>query len=263
MDDPLFPLFAAGRIGGDVLHHRASRHRGTKWKTRPQFALLLYLVVFVVAEALTFPSPEETLYALDLFGTAVFAVSGALAAGRRHMDLFGVLVIAAVTAVGGGTVRDLLLDRHPVFWIADLWYLGTISIAAFSTFLYTAAVRPPRSALPIADAFGLAIFTVVGAKVAIDGGVPTVIVVLMGAITGTVGGILRDVLCDETPLILRREIYATAALGGGAVYVVLQGTSLPLPVATVAAVTSVFLTRLAALRWNLHLPSFRIGESPN
>lgn len=96
------------------------------------------------------------------------------------MDLFRVLVIVAVTAIGRGTVRDLLLDRHPVFWIADLWYLGAISIAAVSTFLYTAVFCPLRSALPIADAFGLAIFTGVGAKVAIDGGVPVVIVVLMG-----------------------------------------------------------------------------------
>lgn len=219
-------------------------------------------MVFIVFDAFAIPSPEDTLYALDLFGTAVFAVSGALAAGRRHMDLFGVLVIAAVTAVGGGTIRDLLLDRHPVFWIADLWYLGTIAAAALSTFLYTAAARPPRSALPIADAFGLAIFTVVGAKVSIEVGTPTVIVVLMGAVTGTVGGILRDVLCDETPLILRREIYATAALGGGVVYVVLRGTALPLPLPTIAAVASVFLTRLAALQWNLHLPSFRIGDPP-
>lgn len=215
-----------------------------------------------MADTLILPSPEDTLYALDLFGTAVFAVSGVLAAGRRHMDLFGVLVIAAVTAVGGGTVRDLLLDRHPVFWIADLRYLGTIAAAALSTFLYTAAVRPPRSALPVADAFGLAIFTVVGAKIAMDVGVPTVVVVLMGAVTGTVGGILRDVLCDETPLILRREIYATAALGGGVVYVVLEGTALPLPVATVGAVVAVFFTRLAALRWDLHLPSFRVDEPP-
>jgi uncharacterized membrane protein YeiH len=218
--------------------------------------------VLIVADTFALPSPEETLYALDLFGTAVFAVSGALAAGRRHMDLFGVLVIAAVTAVGGGTVRDLLLDRHPVFWIADLWYLGTIAGAALSTFLYTIAARPPRSALPIADAFGLAIFTVVGAKVSMAVGTPTVVVVLMGAVTGTVGGILRDVLCDETPLILRREIYATAALGGGGVYVILHGTTLPPPAPTIAAVASVFVTRLAALRWNLHLPSFRIGESP-
>lgn len=237
-------------------------HRGLGRKHVFRGAHRFHLVVFAVPDVPALPSPEDTLYALDLFGTAVFAVSGALAAGRRHMDLFGVLVIAAVTAIGGGTARDLLLDRHPVFWIADLWYLGSISAAALSTFVYTAAARPPRSALPIADAFGLAIFTVVGSKVAIDGGVPTVVVVLMGAVTGTVGGIIRDVLCGDTPLILRREIYATAALGGGVVYVVLRGTSLPLPVATVAAVASVFLTRLAALRWDLHLPSFRIGEPP-
>lgn len=236
------------------------RHVGRSAGARA--SVLFHLIVFVVADPLTFPSPEDTLYALDLFGTAVFAVSGALAAGQRHMDLFGVLVIAAVTAVGGGTVRDLLLDRHPVFWIADLRYLGTIAGAAVSTFLYTATFRPPRSALPIADAFGLAVFTVVGAKVAIDVGVPAVVVVLMGAVTGTVGGILRDVLCDETPLILRREIYATAALAGGVVYVVLQGTALPRPVATIGAVAVVFFTRMAALRWDLHLPSFRIGEPP-
>jgi uncharacterized membrane protein YeiH len=103
---------------------------------------------------------------------------------------------------------------------------------------------------------------VVGAKIAIDAGTPTVIVVLMGAVTGTVGGMIRDVLCAETPLILRREIYATAAIGGGVVYVVLQGTALPPPAPTIAAIASVFLTRLAALQWDLHLPSFRIGESP-
>lgn len=237
-------------------------HRGAQRNRAFRVSLRFHLVVFAVPDAPPLPSPEDILYALDLFGTAVFAISGALAAGQRHMDLFGVLVVAAVTAVGGGTVRDLLLDRHPVFWIADLWYLSTIAAAALSTFLYTIAARPPRSALPIADAFGLAIFTVVGAKVAIGVGASTVIVVLMGAVTGTVGGIIRDVLCGDTPLILRREIYATAALGGGVVYVVLEGTSLPLPVATIGAVASVFLTRLAALRWDLHLPSFRIGEPP-
>lgn len=208
------------------------------------------------------PSPAATLYALDLFGTAVFAASGALAAGRRHMDLFGVLVIAAVTAVGGGTVRDLLLDRHPVFWIADLTYLGTIAGAAVATFLYTTAYRPPRSALPLADAFGLAVFTVVGAKVALAAGVHAVVVVLMGAVTGTVGGMIRDVLCDDTPLILQREIYATAALAGGAVYVLLHPTPLPDPLVSIGAVAVVFLIRVAALHWHLHLPSFRIGPSP-
>lgn len=207
-------------------------------------------------------SPGDILYGFDLFGTAIFAISGALAAGRRHMDLFGMVVIAAVTAVGGGTARDLLLNRHPVFWISDLAYLGVIVPSALVTFGYTSYFRPPRNALPIADAFGLAVFTVVGAKVAMGTGMAPVIVILMGAMTGTVGGMIRDVLCDETPLILRREIYATASLLGGGAYVLLQGTRLPDPFVSTAAVVLVFSIRLAALRWHLHLPSFRIGDAP-
>lgn len=177
------------------------------------------------------------------------------------MDLFGVVVIATVTAVGGGTIRDLLLDRHPVFWIADLTYLATIVGSAFLTFLYTTVLHPPRYALPVADAFGLAIFTVVGAKVATGVGVHPVIVVLMGAVTGTVGGMIRDVLCGDTPLILQREIYATASLSGGTTYVLLTRTLLPEPAVTIVAVGVVFFARLAALQWGVHLPSFRIGQS--
>lgn len=208
------------------------------------------------------PSPEAILYGFDLFGTAVFAVSGALAAGRRHMDLFGVLVIATVTAVGGGTARDLLLDRHPVFWISNLTYLGVIASSAVLTFGYTSLFRPPRKALLIADAFGLAVFTVVGAKVAVGVGVSSVVVVLMGAVTGTVGGMIRDVLCGEPPLILRREIYATASFAGGTIWVLLQSTRLPDPFTSVAAVAVVFGVRLAALHWGVHLPSFRMGQAP-
>lgn len=178
------------------------------------------------------------------------------------MDLFGMLVIATVTAVGGGTARDLLLDREFVFWIIDLTYLAVIGASGLFTFLYTAFFRTPRNALLIADAFGLAVFTVVGAQVAIDVGVHPVIVVLMGAMTGTVGGMIRDVLCDETPLILRREIYATASLGGAAVYVALQLTPWSEPLTAIIAMTIVFLARLVALRWHLHLPKFRIENAP-
>lgn len=208
------------------------------------------------------PSPETILYSLDLFGTAVFAISGALAAGRRHMDLFGVLVIATVTAVGGGTARDLLLDRHPVFWISDLTYLGVIASSALVSFGYTTFFRPPRNALVVADAFGLAIFTVVGAKVAMGLGAPSVVVVLMGAMTATVGGMIRDVLCDETPLILRREIYATASLIGAGLYVLLHFTRLSDVFVSVAVVALVFCLRMGALQWQLHLPSFQIDEAP-
>lgn len=204
-------------------------------------------------------SPGTVLYVLDLFGTAVFAVSGALAAGRRRMDLFGALVIAAVTAVGGGTVRDLILDRHPVFWIQDLRYLAVIAGAGGLTFAYTTVLRPPRQALEKADAFGLAVFSVVGARVALDMGAPSVIVVIMSATTATVGGMVRDVLCGETPFILREEIYATAALAGGVLYLGLR--ALALPEAAVAGLTIVVVSaiRLAALHWGVHLPAFRVG----
>lgn len=198
---------------------------------------------------------------LDLFGTAVFAVSGALAAGQRRMDLFGALVIAAVTAVGGGTVRDLILDRHPVFWIQDLRYLGVIAGAGGVTFVYTSVFRPPNQALEVADALGLAVFTVVGARVALGVGAPSVVVVIMSATTATVGGMVRDVLCDETPLILRKQIYATAALAGGMLFLGLRALALPQAVTIGGTIVAVSALRLAALRWELHLPSFRVGDA--
>ncbi|WP_263785580.1 trimeric intracellular cation channel family protein [Salinibacter grassmerensis] len=206
-------------------------------------------------------SPGTILYVLDLFGTAVFAVSGALAAGQRRMDLFGALVIAAVTAVGGGTIRDLILDRHPVFWIQDLRYLAVIAGAGGLTFAYTSVFRPPRQSLEVADAFGLAVFSVVGARVALGVGAPPVVVVIMSAVTATVGGMVRDVLCDETPLILREEIYATAALSGGVLYLGLRAAALPEAAVAGLTIVTVSAVRLAALRWEVHLPSFRVEEA--
>ena len=201
------------------------------------------------------------LYALDLFGTAVFAASGALAAGRRHMDLFGVFVVAGVTAVGGGTTRDLLLDRHPVFWIDDPTYLAVIAGAALLTFLYTKRFESPRSTLMVADAFGLAVFTVIGAQVATQAGVSSVVVVLMGVTTGAVGGVIRDVLCNDVPLILRQEIYATASLSGGVVYVLL-GPLLPPEVQLLAAPLVVFAARMTGIWWHLSLPAYRLKDEP-
>ena len=206
-------------------------------------------------------TPDLVLYVLDLVGTAVFAVSGALAAGQRRMDLFGALVIAAVTAIGGGTVRDLILDRHPVFWIRDLRYLAVILGAGSLTFAYTSVFRPPRQSLEVADAFGLAVFAVVGARVTIDVGAPPAIVVIMSATTATVGGMVRDVLCDETPLILRKEIYATAALAGGVLYLGLRALAMPEAAGAALTIAGVVVVRLAALRWELHLPSFRVEEA--
>lgn len=197
------------------------------------------------------------LYVLDLFGVAVFAVSGALTAGRKRMDLFGVVVIAVITALGGGTVRDVLLDRHPVLWIEDPAYLLVGVAAAGATLAYVRFFRPPRSSLLVADAFGLAVFTYIGAQTAHEAGVPTPIVMLMGTITGVAGGAIRDLLCAEVPLILRREIYATAAIAGAAVFVALVALGAAGAVVALPTVTTVFGLRLTALRLDLHFPSPR------
>jgi uncharacterized membrane protein YeiH len=192
-------------------------------------------------------------YLLNMFGVAVFAVSGALTAGRKSLDPFGVIVIVAI---GGGTIRDLLLDNRPIFWIADPTYLVVIILAALATLVYARFRRPPRGSLFVADAFGLALFTVTGAQTAEAAGTSSLIVVLMGTITGVAGGILRDVLCAEIPLILRREIYATASIVGVCVYVLLNDLAPGSQAAVLVPMGLIFALRLAAIRLNLHVPPF-------
>jgi uncharacterized membrane protein YeiH len=186
---------------------------------------------------------------------AVFAASGALAAGRKRMDVFGVIVVGAVTAVGGGTLRDLLLDRHPVFWMADPAYLVVITVAALLTLAYVRYRRPPGSALALADAFGLALFTISGAQVAERAGVPALVVVLLATMTGVAGGVLRDVLSAEIPLILRRgDIYATASIAGASSYLLAKALGLAAPLPAAIGIAVVVLLRVAAILWGLHLP---------
>lgn len=202
-----------------------------------------------------------TLYLLDLIGVAVFAVSGALVAARKQFDLLGVAVIATVTAIGGGTIRDVLLDRHPVFWIRDPTYLPVILAAAALTLLWVRVRRPPRISLLVADALGLALFTISGAQIAEDRNLPGIIVVLMGTITGTAGGLLRDVLSAEVPLLLRQtDLYATAAIVGATAYLVLQAAGLePMP-AALAGMATIAGLRLAAILWRLRLPVPRVPD---
>ena len=201
------------------------------------------------------------LYLLDLIGVAVFAVSGAIAAGRKRFDLLGVAVIATVTAIGGGTTRDVLLNRHPVFWIEDPTYLLVTLTAAALTILYARFRKPPRVSLLIADALGLALFTISGAQVAEGQNLPGVIVVVMGTITGTAGGLLRDVLSAEVPLLLRqRDLYATAAIVGAAAYLMLQVAGLEQLYAALVGMATVAGLRLAAILWELRLPVFLVSD---
>ena len=195
------------------------------------------------------------LYLLDLLGVAVFAASGALAAGRKRMDVLGAVVIAAVTAIGGGTIRDLLLDRHPVFWMSDPTYLIVILAAALLTLIYVRFRRPPDNSLAVADAFGLALFTIGGAQIAERAGMPPLIVTVLATMTGVAGGVLRDVLSAEVPVILRRgNIYATASIAGAATYLLVKALGLGEPTAAVIGMAVVVLLRLAAILWGLQLP---------
>jgi uncharacterized membrane protein YeiH len=167
------------------------------------------------------------LYLLDLLGVAVFAVSGAIAAGRKRFDLVGIAVIATVSAVGGGPTRDVLLNRHPIFWIKDPTYLLVTLSAAALTLLCDRFREPPRTSFLTADALGLALFTISGAQVAEERNLSGVIVVVMETVTGAAGGLLRDVLGAEVPLLLRQtDLYATAAIAGATAYLVLQEVGL-------------------------------------
>lgn len=195
------------------------------------------------------------LYYLDLAGVAVFAASGVLATRDRNLDIFGVLIVATFTAIGGGTLRDLLLGHHPIFWVADYQYLLTILLAVLATVAYLSVRPPPGALFLIADAMGLAFFAMSGAKLALDAGHSAPIVVVMGTMTGVMGGMLRDVITARVPLILQRDVYATAAVAGIIVYLMLR--SVPLP-ATLAFWVGVLVTlglRLIAIRWGLNLPS--------
>ncbi len=162
---------------------------------------------------------DQLVYYFDLFGTAVFAFSGVLVAGRLRMDAIGVIVLAAVTAIGGGTIRDLLIGASPIFWIQDPTYLWVIlATAAVGMWLARVPRRLPWYALPVADAFGLALFVVIGAKKALLFGTSGMVAVVMGVITGVAGGLIRDVLARDIPMVLQKEIYATACIFGGVLY---------------------------------------------
>lgn len=200
-------------------------------------------------------SELPALFAVDLLGVAVFAISGALAALRKKMDLLGVLVIAAVTALGGGTVRDLLLDRHPVVWVTEPAYLYTALAAAVATVVYTRYRRPPDSALAVADALGLGFFVISGARLTVEIGYSGVIVVLMGTTTGVVGGVIRDILSARVPLILRKgELYATTAIAGATAYLVLPALGFGEALSAAVGMVVVVGLRFAAIRWRIGLP---------
>ncbi len=200
------------------------------------------------------------LHVAELAGTVFFAVSGTFAVAHRPLDWFGAIVVAVVTAVGGGTIRGLILGITPVFWIDDETVLlfavagGLIAIPAVRLLESDSAMRLTPAVL-VADAAGLALFTVVGAETALEAGFGAETAAVAGLVTGVGGGVIRDVLAGQTPLILRSDIYATAALAGVLVYVALDGV-LTSVVAGILGGAVILTIRLGAIRFGWSLPAF-------
>ncbi|WP_444917379.1 trimeric intracellular cation channel family protein [Microbulbifer sp. JMSA003] len=203
---------------------------------------------------------DELLHWFELIGIAVFAFSGVLAAGHKQMDLFGAVVLACVTSIGGGTARDIILNV-PVFWLEHTYYLWIASITGVVSFYLIRYLKVPMRLLMVADAIGLAVFVVLGTQKVLELGYSATIAIVLGVMTGTFGGVIRDVLSGDIPLLLRREIYATAALTGTAILVALDNVGwLPHELVVAIAVFVTLAIRLAALRWNISAPVARFGR---
>ncbi len=194
---------------------------------------------------------------LDWFGIVVFAMAGALVASRKDMDIIGFILLGTVTGIGGGTVRDILLGSFPVFWVANPSYLVVCMAVSAITFFFAHIPQSRYRLLLWFDAIGMALFAVTGAGRALSMGAEPVVAVAMGVITATFGGILRDILGGESPIILRREIYITAALAGAALFVTLSECGVPREVCLMSGLLTGAVIRFGALRWNWSLPRYR------
>jgi uncharacterized membrane protein YeiH len=212
-------------------------------------------VIFYLTQTrtLTTLAIDELIYWLNIIGTIAFAISGALLAGRKNMDIVGFVFIATVTAVGGGTVRDLILDQ-PVFWVQDPSILYVCALSALLTFWITFNSKILIGTLNWFDAMGLALFTVIGAQKAIDVGAPYTVAVLMGIMSASFGGIIRDVICNEVPVLLQREIYITASLVGATALVIGHNLAGDNTLVTIAAFLLCFAIRSLGIIFGLSLP---------
>ncbi|QHC25347.1 trimeric intracellular cation channel family protein [Streptomyces sp. GS7] len=195
------------------------------------------------------------LHVLYLIGVAAFAASGVLAAYRANMDPFGGLVLAFAASISGGTLRDLILDRRPLYWTHDWVLLTVIICVGVGTMAYLRFWSLPRKSLLVADAIGLSVVTVIGARAAITAGATPLAVIILAVLTGVAGEVIRDVLCGEfPPLLLREDVYAIAALAGGCCYLLLHQLGVGATPAAAVSAGVVFALRMGAVYLGLHLP---------
>lgn len=198
-------------------------------------------------------------YLFEHFAVSIAAITGVLAARGKQVDLFGVLVLALVTAFGGGTIRDVLLGDLPVFWMEDRSFILNAALTAVVVFFLVRYHELPTEVLMVADAFALALFTMIGTRKGLAFPVAPSIAVMLGITTGVAGGILRDLLIGEIPLVFRREIYlyATAAFGGALTFVLLHQYSVDAKTNAIVSTLVTLLLRLAGIKWRIRLPMFR------
>lgn len=197
------------------------------------------------------------IYLIDIVGTFVFAISGALAASEKRFDIFGAGILALVTAVGGGSLRDVLIGATPVGWMRDLNYLAVIIAAVLVSFFFKSHILQLRRTMFLFDTIGIGLFTILGLQKTLGVGLSPVIAILMGVVSAVFGGVLRDVLSNEVPLIFRKEIYATACLAGGVVFVLLQWAWTAPVINMLVAIGLIITIRALAVKRHWALPVIR------
>ncbi len=194
-------------------------------------------------------------YIIDILGTISFAISGVLIALNKRMDAFGVLIIAFVTAIGGGTLRDILIGETPVNWMLDMTYGYVILTTTFFTIIFKSKIDYLRKSLFLFDTIGIGLYTIVGVEKGINAGLHPIICIALGTISACFGGVIRDILCNEIPVIFRKEVYATACILGGVAYFLLKLLPLENNFVFVIAGLVVILARLIAVKFKISLPS--------
>ena len=198
------------------------------------------------------------LYLFDMMGVIACAIAGTLLAQHKGFDISGCILVSMVNAIGGGTLRDKALDRHPLFWMTDLSYVIVITITSLILQMFFHLYHKIDTAVKIFDAVGLAAFSVIGFKVALAQGVSPYIAIMMGVWTAIVGGMIRDIICNEIPLVLQREIYITASVIGALVYLLLDFLGIHTGLNDFIMLGVIFMIRILALRFDWHLPSIRL-----
>ncbi|SNR59314.1 Uncharacterized membrane protein YeiH [Lutibacter agarilyticus] len=197
---------------------------------------------------------------LDLLGTIAFATSGALVAINKKLDPFGVFMVAFVTALGGGTLRDVLIGKEPVGWMLETYYVFTIIATTIVTIVIRNHIKYLSKSLFLFDTIGLGIFTITGTQIGVESNFNPIISIALGIITASFGGVIRDILCTQIPVIFRKEIYATAAFIGSITFLILNKFDLPINMIYVITTSIVIVIRIIAVKFHLSLPTFYTKE---